>query len=89
MAPAGGYVVAWHFSLQHEAIHSFRSAPQWLRWAVVMPPIGLWLPFPLLCWLGARGAFVGALAANLDDKSPKPAPKPAAAPQPKPAAAGT
>jgi hypothetical protein len=22
----------------------------------------LWLPFPLLCWLGARGAFVGALA---------------------------
>ena len=47
MAPAGGYLVAWHFSLQHEAIHSFRSAPQWLRWAVVMPPIGLWLPFPL------------------------------------------
>jgi len=47
LAPAGGYLVAWHFSLQHEAIHSFRSAPQWLRWAVVMPPIGLWLPFPL------------------------------------------
>jgi fatty acid desaturase len=47
LAPAGGYVVAWHFSLQHEAIHAFRSAPQWLRWAVVMPPIGLWLPFPL------------------------------------------
>lgn len=47
MAPLGGYLVAWHFSLQHEAIHSFRSAPGWLRWAVVMPPIGLWLPFPL------------------------------------------
>ena len=47
MAPLGGYLVAWHFSLQHEAIHSFRSAPVWLRWAVVMPPIGLWLPFPL------------------------------------------
>jgi fatty acid desaturase len=47
VAPVGTYLVAWHFSLQHEAIHSFRSAPKWLRWAVVMPPIGLWLPFPL------------------------------------------
>ena len=45
--PAGAYIVAWHFSLQHEAIHSFLSAPQWLRWAVVLPPVGLWLPFPL------------------------------------------
>jgi fatty acid desaturase len=45
--PAGAYLVAWHFSLQHEAIHSFLSAPRWLRWAVVMPPLGLWLPFPL------------------------------------------
>jgi fatty acid desaturase len=49
VAPVGTYLVAWHFSLQHEAIHSFRSAPKWLRWAVVMPPIGLWLPFPLYC----------------------------------------
>ena len=24
--PALGYVVAWHFSLQHEAIHSFLSS---------------------------------------------------------------
>jgi fatty acid desaturase len=46
-APLGAYLVAWHFSLQHEAIHSFLSAPKWLRWAVVMPPLGLWLPFPL------------------------------------------
>lgn len=45
--PVGAYLVAWHFSLQHEAIHSFLSAPAWLRRAVVMPPLGLWLPFPL------------------------------------------
>ena len=38
---------AWHFSLQHEAIHSFRGVPAWLRFAVVFPPIGLWFPFPL------------------------------------------
>jgi fatty acid desaturase len=47
IAPVGAYLVAWHFSLQHEAIHSFRSVPDWLRWAIVMPPLGLWLPFPL------------------------------------------
>jgi len=47
VAPVGTYLVAWHFSLQHEAIHSFLSAPTWLRWAVMMPPLGLWLPFPL------------------------------------------
>ncbi|HLW26049.1 MAG TPA: fatty acid desaturase [Steroidobacteraceae bacterium] len=45
--PAGAYLVAWHFSLQHEAIHAFRGVPRWLRVAVVYPPLGLWFPFPL------------------------------------------
>src|SRR5450631_2769125 len=43
--PAGAYLLAWHFSLQHEAIHSFRGVPAWLRFAVVFPPLGLWFPF--------------------------------------------
>ncbi len=43
----GAYLLAWHFSLQHEAIHSFRGVPAWLRFAVVFPPLGLWFPFPL------------------------------------------
>jgi fatty acid desaturase len=47
MMPVGAYLLAWHFSLQHEAIHSFRGAPAWLRFALVFPPIGLWFPFPL------------------------------------------
>ena len=47
IAPAGGYLIAWHFSLQHEAIHAFRGVPAWLRFAVVFPPLGLWFPFPL------------------------------------------
>ena len=25
--PVGAYLIAWHFSLQHEAIHSFRGVP--------------------------------------------------------------
>ena len=45
--PVGAYLVAWHFSLQHEAIHSFRGVPGWLRFAVVFAPLGLWFPYPL------------------------------------------
>src|SRR4030081_1766671 len=45
--PADAYLLAWHFSLQHEAIHSFRVVPAWLRFAVVFPPLGLWFPYPL------------------------------------------
>lgn len=41
------YVLAWHFSLQHEAIHSWRSIPLWLRTAIVWPPIGGWIPYAL------------------------------------------
>jgi fatty acid desaturase len=47
MMPVGAYLLAWHFSLQHEAIHSFRGVPAWVRFALVFPPIGLWFPFPL------------------------------------------
>lgn len=41
------YILAWHFSLQHEAIHGWRSIPQWLRTAMVWPPIGGWWPFEI------------------------------------------
>jgi fatty acid desaturase len=47
IVPIGAYLIAWHFSLQHEAIHSFRGIPGWLRFAIVFPPLGLWFPFSL------------------------------------------
>lgn len=47
IAPLAGYIVQWHFSLQHEAIHSMRGWPRWLRQALVWPPIGIWFPFEL------------------------------------------
>jgi fatty acid desaturase len=47
LMPVGAYLLAWHFSLQHEAIHSFRGVPAWLRFAVVFPPLGLWFPYAL------------------------------------------
>lgn len=46
-APLAGYVVQWHSSLQHEAIHGMRGIPKWLRRALVCPPIGVWHPFEL------------------------------------------
>jgi len=45
--PLAGYVVQWHFSLQHEAIHSMRGLPKWLRHVLVWPPIGILFPFEL------------------------------------------
>ena len=47
IVPVGAYLIAWQFSLQHEAIHSFRGVPAWLRFAIVFPPLGLWFPYPL------------------------------------------
>jgi fatty acid desaturase len=46
-APLAGYVMQWHSSLQHEAIHGMRGLPKWLRRALVWPPVGVWLPFEL------------------------------------------
>jgi fatty acid desaturase len=46
-APLAGYVVQWHSSLQHEAIHGMRGIPKWLRRALVWAPIGVWYPFEL------------------------------------------
>ncbi len=47
LLPAGTYVTAWHFNFQHEAVHGWRSIPDWLRIAVVWPPLGLWFPFEI------------------------------------------
>lgn len=47
MIPLGAYIIAWQFSLQHEAIHAFRGVSPKLRLAIVFPPLGLWFPFPL------------------------------------------
>jgi fatty acid desaturase len=46
-APLAGYVVQWHSSLQHEAIHGMRGIPKGLRRALVWAPIGVWCPFEI------------------------------------------
>jgi fatty acid desaturase len=47
LLPLGGFLIAWHGSLQHEAVHGQLAPWRWLNDAVVLPPLGLWLPFPI------------------------------------------
>jgi fatty acid desaturase len=47
LLPLGGFLVAWHGSLQHEAVHGQLAPRRWLNDAVALPPLGLWLPFPI------------------------------------------
>ena len=42
---AGGYVTAWHGSLQHEVVHGHPTPHAALNEALVFPGLWLWLPF--------------------------------------------
>ena len=44
-APALGCIIAWHNSLQHEAIHGHPTRYRAVNDALGMLPLGLWLPF--------------------------------------------
>ena len=43
--PAGAYLIAWHGSLQHEAIHRHPTRLRWLNELLVFPNLWLWMPF--------------------------------------------
>ena len=45
LLPLGGYVVAWHGSLQHECVHGHPTRLGWLNQLLVFPNLGLWLPY--------------------------------------------
>jgi fatty acid desaturase len=47
LLPLGGYLVAWHGSLQHETVHGHPTPWNWLNEALVFPSLWLWLPFRL------------------------------------------
>ncbi|MGH6947869.1 MAG: fatty acid desaturase [Kiloniellales bacterium] len=47
LAPLGGWLVAWHGSLQHEAVHGGPTPWPLVNRALVWPQPGLWLPYPL------------------------------------------
>ena len=47
IVPLGGFVVAWHGSLQHEVVHGHPTPWRLLNEAFVFPSLWLWLPFRL------------------------------------------
>ncbi len=44
-ALVGGWLLAWHGSLQHEVIHGHPTPRRWLNTLIGWPPLSLWLPF--------------------------------------------
>ena len=47
LALVGGVLIAWHGSLQHEAVHGHPTGRRRLDALIAGAPLGLWLPFPL------------------------------------------
>lgn len=45
LALAGGIVIAWHGSLQHETIHGHPTGSRWINAAFGSVPLSLWLPY--------------------------------------------
>ena len=45
VAPLGAWLLAWHGSLQHEALHGHPTRRPWLNALLAGPPLALWLPF--------------------------------------------
>ena len=45
--PAAAWLLAWHNSLQHEAVHGHPTGRPMLDGLIAGVPLGLWLPFPI------------------------------------------
>lgn len=45
--PVGGWLIAWHGSFQHEAVHGHPTRSERLNSALAGLPLGLWLPYPI------------------------------------------
>ena len=46
-APLAAWLCAWHMSLQHELIHGHPTRSERVNTWLALPPLSLWLPFPL------------------------------------------
>lgn len=45
--PAGAWLLAWHGSLQHEAVHGHPTPIIWLNSIVAGVPLSLWMPYAI------------------------------------------
>lgn len=47
LAILGGWLIAWHGSLQHEAIHGHPTPWRAMNTLIAAPPLSLWLPYEI------------------------------------------
>jgi fatty acid desaturase len=64
---AGGWLVAWHGSLQHETIHGHPSRSRRLNALLGSVPLGLWLPYGVYREMHLRHHAAPLLADPVDD----------------------
>jgi fatty acid desaturase len=67
LAPLGATVIAWHGSLQHEAVHGHPSGRPWVDQLVAGIPLWLWLPFSIYRESHLAHHATGALTDPTDD----------------------
>ncbi len=64
---AGGYVTAWHGSLQHEVVHGHPTPSPAINELLVFPSLWLWLPFRLYRQSHLKHHQIGVITDPLDD----------------------
>ena len=56
--PAGGFLLAWHGSLQHEVVHGHPTPWRRVNRALVFPSLWLWMPLEVYADTHAQGVNV-------------------------------
>lgn len=64
---AGGYLTAWHGSLQHEVVHGHPTPSHMLNELLVFPSLWLWLPFRLYRQTHMTHHHTGVISDPLED----------------------
>ena len=65
--PLGGWLVAWHGSLQHEVLHGHPTRWQGFNTVLASAPFVLWLPYPLYYSRHRRHHAIASLTDPLED----------------------
>lgn len=64
---AGGFLLAWHGSLQHEVVHGHPTRWRWLNRALVFPSLWLWMPLEVYADTHLRHHREDAITDPLED----------------------
>ena len=67
LLPAGAFIVCWHGSLQHEAVHGHPTRSPSVNLALAWLPLGLWMPYEIYRDTHLRHHACPALTDPLED----------------------